>query len=138
VRVGAGNRAARTAGVDGEIGVTEFLAELRANLKDRTFQPLPTRRRAIPRQAARSATWGSPPSATGGRGVRKLALEPIFEADFLWCSYGFRPGRRPADDVAAGLVHPSEIASPVRAINQLVTKMRSGVFATAAADFGWP
>jgi retron-type reverse transcriptase len=30
----------------------------------------------------------------------KLVLEPIFEADFLPCSYGFRPGRRAHDAVA--------------------------------------
>ena len=30
----------------------------------------------------------------------KLVLEPIFEADFLPCSYGFRPGRRTHDAVA--------------------------------------
>ena len=30
----------------------------------------------------------------------KLVLEPIFEADFLPCSYGFRPGRRVHDAVA--------------------------------------
>ena len=30
----------------------------------------------------------------------KLVLEPIFEADFLPCSYGFRPNRRAHDAVA--------------------------------------
>ncbi len=30
----------------------------------------------------------------------KLVLEPIFEADFHPCSYGFRPGRRPHDAIA--------------------------------------
>ena len=52
-----GNKGARTAGVDGETaryieavrGTEGFLAELRADLKARTFQPLPTRRRAIPK-----------------------------------------------------------------------------------------
>ena len=54
---GCGGTRARTAGVDGEIaryieavrGVEGFLAELRADLKARTFQPLPARRRAIPK-----------------------------------------------------------------------------------------
>ena len=52
-----GNRGARTAGVDGETahyieagrGVEGFLTELRADLKARTFRPLPVRRRAIPK-----------------------------------------------------------------------------------------
>ena len=52
-----GNKGARTAGVDGETahyieavrGVEAFLAELRADLKARTFAPLPSRRRAIPK-----------------------------------------------------------------------------------------
>jgi RNA-directed DNA polymerase len=52
-----GNKGARTAGVDGETahyieavrGVEAFLAELRADLKARTFTPLPSRRRAIPK-----------------------------------------------------------------------------------------
>ena len=30
----------------------------------------------------------------------KIAIEPIFEADFLPCSYGFRPGRRTHDAIA--------------------------------------
>jgi RNA-directed DNA polymerase len=52
-----GNKGARTAGVDGETaryieavrGVEGFLAELRADLKARTFRPVPARRRAIPK-----------------------------------------------------------------------------------------
>jgi RNA-directed DNA polymerase len=68
-----GNKGARTAGVDGQTasyiqavrGLAGFLAELREDLKARAFQPLPARRRAIPRRAARFATWGSPRSATG-------------------------------------------------------------------------
>jgi RNA-directed DNA polymerase len=52
-----GSKGARTAGVDGETahyieaerGVVQFLEELRADLKARTFQPLPVRRRAIPK-----------------------------------------------------------------------------------------
>lgn len=36
----------------------------------------------------------------GGRAELKLVLEPIFEADFLPCSYGFRPGRRAHDAIA--------------------------------------
>src|SRR6266566_2415221 len=52
-----GNRGARTAGVDGqtayyvvaELGEERFLADLRAELKARTFRPLPVRERMIPK-----------------------------------------------------------------------------------------
>src|SRR6266508_2717944 len=52
-----GNKGARTAGVDGQTayyiqavrGLAGFLAELREDLKARTFQPLPVRQRAIPK-----------------------------------------------------------------------------------------
>lgn len=69
------NRGARTAGVDGETaryiesvrGLEGFLADLQADLKERTFQPLPVRRRAIRRRVAKSVTWGSRRSAIGWR-----------------------------------------------------------------------
>jgi RNA-directed DNA polymerase len=67
------NKGARTAGVDGETayyietvrGVEEFLAELRTDLKARTFHPLPARRRAIPKASGKVRYLGSRPSATG-------------------------------------------------------------------------
>ena len=103
------NRGARTAGVDGETaryveavrGLEEFLAELRAQLKARTFQPLPSRRRAIPKAGGKVRYLGI--ATIRDRVVQaslKLVLEPIFEADFLPCSYGFRPNRRAHDAVA--------------------------------------
>jgi RNA-directed DNA polymerase len=103
------NRGARTAGVDGETaryveavrGVEGFLAELRADLKARTFRPLPVRRRAIPKAGGRVRYLGI--AAIRDRVAQaalKLVLEPIFEADFLPCSYGFRPNRRAHDAVA--------------------------------------
>ena len=105
-----GNKGARTAGVDGqtayyveaEAGVEVFLDGLRAELKDRSFRPLPVRERMIPKPGTAScAAWGSP--TVRDRVVQaslKLVLEPIFEADFLPCSYGFRPKRRAHDAVA--------------------------------------
>jgi RNA-directed DNA polymerase len=104
-----GNKGARTAGVDGQTahyieavrGVKEFLAELRADLKTRTFIPLPSRRRAIPKPGGKVRYLGI--ATIRDRVVQaslKLVLEPIFEADFLPCSYGFRPNRRAHDAVA--------------------------------------
>ena len=104
-----GNRGARTAGVDGIVvrrveagcGVEEFLAELRADLKARRFVPLPVRERMIPKSGGKLRRLGIP--AVRDRVVQaalKLVLEPIFEADFHPCSYGFRPKRRAHDAIA--------------------------------------
>ena len=105
-----GNKGARTAGVDGQtayyveagIGVEVFLDRLRAEIKDRSFRPLPTRERMIPKPGTtKRRRLGI--STVRDRVVQaslKLVLEPIFEADFLPCSYGFRPNRRAHDAVA--------------------------------------
>ena len=104
-----GNRGAKTAGVDGataasivqRIGVEEFLGGLRTSLKDRSFRPLPVRERMIPKSGGKLRRLGI--ATITDRVVQaslKLVLEPIFEADFHPCSYGFRPGRRAQDAVA--------------------------------------
>ncbi|HTR68943.1 MAG TPA: group II intron reverse transcriptase/maturase [Mycobacteriales bacterium] len=105
-----GNRGARTAGVDGVTassvvaaagGVDEFLDALRVSLRDRSFQPLPVRERMIPKAGGKVRRLGI--ATVTDRVVQaslKLVLEPIFEADFLPCSYGFRPKRRTHDAVA--------------------------------------
>jgi RNA-directed DNA polymerase len=105
-----GNKGARSAGVDGETayyvesvrGEEVFLAELRASLKDRSFRPLPVRERLIPKPG--SSKWRRLGIATVRdrvvQAALKLVLEPIWEADFQPCSYGFRPGRRAQDAIA--------------------------------------
>jgi RNA-directed DNA polymerase len=104
-----GNKGAKTAGVDGRTavsiaartGVGKFLDELRASLKDRSFRPLPVRERMIPKAGGKLRRLGI--ATITDRVVQasvKLVLEPIFEADFLPCSYGFRPNRRAHDAVA--------------------------------------
>jgi RNA-directed DNA polymerase len=104
-----GNKGARTAGVDGETaryieatrGTDGFLAELRDDLKARTFLPLPVRRRAIPEAGGKVRYLGIATIRDRvAQACLKLVLEPIFEADFLPCSYGFRPNRRAHDAVA--------------------------------------
>jgi RNA-directed DNA polymerase len=104
------NKGARTAGVDGqtahyveaEVGVEIFLDQLRTEIRDRSFCPLPSRERMIPKPGTtKRRRLGI--SAVRDRVVQasvKLVLEPIFEADFLPCSYGFRPKRRAHDAVA--------------------------------------
>src|SRR6185437_8348228 len=98
-----------TAGVDGETahyieavrGVEAFLTELRADLKARTFAPLPSRRRAIPKPGGKVRYLGIATIRDRvAQASLKLVLEPIFEADFHPCSYGFRPNRRAHDAVA--------------------------------------
>jgi RNA-directed DNA polymerase len=104
-----GNKGAKTAGVDGRTtasitawtGVEEFLVRLRAALKDRSFRPLPVRERMIPKAGGKLRRLGI--ATITDRVVQasaKLVLEPIFEAEFLPCSYGFRPNRRAHDAVA--------------------------------------
>jgi RNA-directed DNA polymerase len=105
----ARNKGSRTPGADGwtvarirtEVGVDEFLADIREGLKARTFRPSPSRRVEIPRANGKMRMLGIPTVAD--RVVQaslKAVLEPIFEADFKPCSYGFRPNRRAQDAIA--------------------------------------
>jgi len=104
-----GNKGARTAGVDGQTayyiqavrGLEGFLTQLRDDLKARCFQPLPARRRAIPKAGGKVRYLGIATIRDRvAQASLKLVLEPIFEADFLPCSYGFRSNRRAQDAVA--------------------------------------
>lgn len=89
------------AGVDGESlsdiereGVTEFLLDLQERLKTGRYRPQPVKRRYIPKPDGRERPLGIP--TIRDRVVQqaaKIVLEPIFEADFEECSYGFRPER---------------------------------------------
>jgi RNA-directed DNA polymerase len=105
----AGNKGSRTPGVDratvswieSQVGIEAFLCEVRARLKARTFTPAPVRRVMIPKASGKLRALGIP--TVTDRVVQaalKLVLEPIFEADFASCSYGFRPNRRAQDAVA--------------------------------------
>jgi RNA-directed DNA polymerase len=105
-----GNKGARSAGVDGETayyvetvrGEEAFLVELRASLKARTFAPLPVRERLIPKPGStkRRRLGIATVRDRVVQAALKLVLEPIWEADFQPCSYGFRPGRRAQDAIA--------------------------------------
>ena len=102
-----GNKGARTAGVDGVTprsvgsGAQRLLGELRDDLKARRFVPARVRQKTIPKSGGKIRSLGIPTVAD--RVVQsslKLVLEPIFEADFKPCSYGFRPKRRAQDTIA--------------------------------------
>ena len=101
------NTGARSAGVDGiaprTIGANAaaMLEDLRAQLKDRRFAPMPVREKMIPKASGKVRRLGI--ATAPDRVVQaalKLVLEPIFEADFKPCSYGFRPKRRAQDALA--------------------------------------
>jgi RNA-directed DNA polymerase len=84
------------------IGEDQFLAELRERLKSRTFGPVPVRERMIPKPGSRKRRRLGIPTIADRvvQASLKLVLEPIFEADFAPCSYGFRPHRRAHDAMA--------------------------------------
>jgi RNA-directed DNA polymerase len=103
------NRGSRSAGVDRQnaydierrLGVERFLGELREELRAGSFRPQPVKQRLIPKRGGRLRRLGI--ATVRDRVVQaalKLVLEPIFEADFEPCSYGFRPGRRAQDAIA--------------------------------------
>jgi RNA-directed DNA polymerase len=105
----AGNVGARTAGIDratvamieSSVGVQEFLDNIRCSLKSGGFEPVEVRQVLIPKASGKLRRLGIPTVAD--RVVQaslKAVLEPIFEADFLPCSYGFRPNRRAHDAIA--------------------------------------
>ncbi|WP_370651673.1 reverse transcriptase domain-containing protein, partial [Frankia sp. Cj3] len=107
----AGNRGANTPGVDGltvadveeRIGVSGFLDDLRAAVKDGSFRPLPVKERKIPKPGGSGKVRKIGIPVIADRVVQAalvLVLEPIFEADFLPVSYGFRPLRRAHDAIA--------------------------------------
>jgi group II intron reverse transcriptase/maturase len=88
-----------------EYGVTRLLGELAAELRAGTWRPMPARQVLIPKPGS---TERRPLAIAAVRdrivqAAVKIVLEPVFEADFAPCSFGFRP-KRSAHDALQVLV----------------------------------
>jgi len=102
-----------SAGVDGqtidwlknEYGVERLIGEIQEELEAQTYNPNLIRRVYIPKEGSATQRPLGIPVAKDRviQAAVKLVIEPLFEADFLDCSYGFRPQRSPQQ--AAQRVH---------------------------------
>lgn len=90
-----------SSGVDGikiedieEMGIEKYLSEIKTELINGKYKPSPVKRVMIPKPDGSERPLGIP--TVKDRIVQmatKIAIEPVFEADFRACSYGFRPKR---------------------------------------------
>jgi len=97
------------AGVDGltlaaveDYGIRRMLDELSVDLRAGIYRPAPVRRVEIAKPDGRLRPLGIPTVRDRVcQQAAKMVLEPLFEADFLPCSFGFRPKRSATDALEA-------------------------------------
>jgi RNA-directed DNA polymerase len=81
-----------------EFGVDRLLGDLQVELSEGRYRPLPVRRVAIPKPQGGVRPLGIPTVKDRvAQQAARIVLEPIFEADFLPVSFGFRPRRSATD-----------------------------------------
>jgi len=82
-----------------QYGIVRLLDELAADLKDGSWRPLPARRVFIPKPGREELRPLSIPAVRDRivQAAARIVIEPIFEADMLECSFGFRPRRSQHD-----------------------------------------
>ena len=109
-----------------QYGVARLLDELATELREGSYRPSPARRVSIPKPGSAERRPLSIPTVRDrvAQAATKIVLEPIFEADFAPCSFGFRPRRSPHD----ALMHAIEERVSDRAVLRLLRAMlRAGV-----------
>jgi RNA-directed DNA polymerase len=90
-------------------GLSEWLRSLGDDLREKTYRPEAVRRVNIPKGDGSTRPLGIP--TIMDRVVQMavlIVLEPIFEADFEDCSYGFRPGRSAQGAISAVKAHMNQ------------------------------
>ncbi|MGH2379508.1 MAG: hypothetical protein ACRDGT_13710, partial [Candidatus Limnocylindria bacterium] len=92
-----------------QYGIGRLLGELAADLRDGSYRPLPARRVFIPKPGSQERRPLSIPAIRDRivQAAAKTVIEPIFEADFQPCSFGYRPRRTAHDALQVLLDGPS-------------------------------
>ncbi|MFC4117044.1 transposase [Nonomuraea zeae] len=111
-----------------EYGVARLLDELADELREGRYRPLPARRVLIPKPGTAEQRPLSIPAVRDRivQAALKIVFEPVFEADMLGCSFGFRP-KRSAHDALQVLIEERVCDQSVLKLLRVI--LRAGVMA---------